>query len=107
MRFRFAFLSVSYLCLALLFPVMSGDLAAQGDPLVLGRWSFFPNLPFYPVHTHVLPTGKVMMWPGDLSQISSDVYSWEPATGVTAPLSRPGYDVFCAGHVFLADGRMF
>ena len=25
----------------------------------------------------------------------------------TVPASQPGYDVFCTGHVFLADGRLF
>jgi Domain of unknown function (DUF1929)/Calx-beta domain/Galactose oxidase, central domain len=111
MRFRLTLLSVFCLCLALLFPETSEDLAAQGNPSVVGRWSFFPDLPFFPIHVHVLPTGKVLMWPGDVSSpggtSGNDVYSWDPATGATALLSRPGYDLFCAGHVFLADGRLF
>ena len=32
---------------------------------------------------------------------------WDPVTGATSLLSPPGYDLFCAGHVFLADGRLF
>ena len=34
---------------------------------MIGRWSRVPDLPFFPVHTHVLPTGEVMIWPGDIS----------------------------------------
>ena len=37
--------------------------AAQTD--VIGQWSLVTPLPYFPVHTHMLPTGKVMIWPGD------------------------------------------
>ena len=39
----------------------------------------------------------------------ADPRLWDPATGTTAalPLPRPGYNLFCSGHTFLADGRLF
>ncbi|MGH2488448.1 MAG: hypothetical protein ACRDFR_02350 [Candidatus Limnocylindria bacterium] len=36
---------------------------AQTD--AIGQWSLVNPLPFFPVHTHMLPTGKVMIWPGE------------------------------------------
>jgi hypothetical protein len=36
---------------------------AQSDQF--GQWTTLTTLPFFPVHTHLLPTGKVMIWPGD------------------------------------------
>jgi hypothetical protein len=104
-------LLLALLSLVLMFSMLSREMAAQGNPSEVGRWSFFPDLTFFPPHVHVLPTGKVMMWPGDVGAAGgasgNDVRSWDPITGATALLAAPGYDPFCAGHVFLADGRLF
>ena len=110
MRLRLALLPVSCLCLAASFPLLWGNAAAQGNPSIVGRWSLYSNLPFFPVHTHLLPTGKVAVWPGDIQAggvSGNDMHTWDPANGATVPVSSPGYDVFCTGHVFLADGRLF
>ena len=97
--------------LVLLLPASSRDMAAQGNPSVVGRWSFAPDLPFFPVHVHVLPTGKVLLWAGDIGAAGgssgNEVRVWDPATGTTSPAASPGYDIFCAGHVFLEGGRLF
>ena len=78
------------------------------DPAVVGEWETAnPNpFPFFPVHSHILPTGQVMIWPGDNNISGNDPRTWEPAIGLRA-LARPGYDVFCSGHSFLADGKLF
>src|SRR6476659_5442241 len=107
MRLRLALLLVSCLCLAASFPLLWGNAAAQENPSVVGRWSPYPDLPFFPVHTHLLPTGKVAVWPGDGGVSGNDMHSWDPTNGAIVPMSQPGYDVFCTGHVFLADGRLF
>src|SRR5216684_3083514 len=79
---------------------------AAAQPGVQGQWALVQPLPYSTVHTHLLPSGQVMFWglpgvPGDEPQ------SWDPATGSVAPVSTPGYEVFCTGHAFLADGRLF
>ena len=84
--------------------------AAQTD--VIGQWSLVNPLPYYPVHTHMLPTGKVMIWPGDENGAGgplsgNDPRSWDPANQSVSSLSKPGYNIFCAGHSFLADGTLF
>ena len=78
---------------------------AQQD--VVGAWSTVNPLPFFPVHSHTLSTGKVMIWPGDEGISGNDPRSWDPANQTVSPLAKPGYDLFCAGHAFLADGRLF
>ncbi len=81
----------------------ASPVAAQVD--VIGRWSSVLDLPFFPIHIHLLPTGKVMLWGGDT--ISGDnAHLWDPETAATTPLSQAGYDIFCSGHSFLADGRL-
>ena len=82
--------------------------AAQTD--VIGQWSLVTPLPYFPVHTHMLPTGKVMIWPGDEEGgggSGNDPRSWDPANQSVSILSKPGYDLFCSGHTFLADGTLF
>jgi hypothetical protein len=101
MQFR-----VGLLCLLLVLCLgLSHEVAAQND--VVGRWTQVPDLPFFPVHSHVLPTGKVMIWPGQFGISGNDPRIWDPATATVTPLTKPGYDIFCSGHAFLADGRLF
>lgn len=73
----------------------------------LGRWDTLITLPFFPVHDHLLPNGKVMIWPGDGGISGNDPRLWDPATQSVTLLTKPGYDVFCSGHAFLANGRLF
>ena len=90
-------------CSALLF----GSLPAMaGVPASTGLWENGPNFPFFPTHTHLLPNGKLMIWPGDTVS-GDDPRVWDPATDTLTPLAQPGYDVFCTAHLFLPDGRLF
>ena len=78
---------------------------AQSDQV--GQWATLPTLPFFPVHAHLLPTGQVMIWPGDAGISGNNPRLWNPAgQNLTIP-PPPGYDVFCSAHAFLADGRLF
>ena len=82
--------------------------AAQTD--VIGQWSLVAPLPYFPVHTHMLPTGKVMIWQGIGERrrgAPGEQKSWDPANQSVSILSNPGYDIFCSGHSFLADGTLF
>jgi hypothetical protein len=70
----------------------------------LGHWSDLVSLPTVAVHAHLLPTGRVLLWKesGDRDA----VFLWDPVTGGSVAAAPPSYDVFCAGHSFLADGRL-
>ncbi|WP_119155131.1 galactose oxidase-like domain-containing protein [Caldimonas tepidiphila] len=81
--------------------------AAVTTPSIGGRWQNGPNLPYFPVHMHVLPDANVMMWPGDGGVNGDDPRVWNPATGVLSARNRAGFDLFCSGHNFLPDGRLF
>jgi hypothetical protein len=88
-----------------LVSLLAGPAAAQ--PNVVGQWASVPALPFFPVHVSLLPSGQVMLWPGDQGISGNDPRLWDPATATTTPLTKPGYDIFCSGHTILADGRVF
>ena len=52
------------------------------------------------VHLHLLPNGRVLSWGRNgYPQI------WNPATGNFTSVPSP-VDIFCAGHAFLADGKL-
>lgn len=72
-----------------------------------GQWVKGPNLPYYPVHLHLLPNGTVLMWPSDLGHDGDDPRVWNPSTGTVTAVSKAGFGLLCSGHTFLADGRLF
>ena len=95
------------LAFALGAPVLLSSVPAGAQPSQVGQWTTLTQLPFFPVHDHLLPTGKVMIWPGDAGISGNDPRLWDPATQAVTTLPKPGYDLFCTGHAFLADGRLF
>lgn len=71
------------------------------DPSIVGQWSAVQPLPIVAVHAHVLPTGKVLFYP-----YTDDPHLWDPITGTITSAAQAGYNIFCTGHTFLADGRL-
>jgi hypothetical protein len=76
---------------------------ASAQTSLTGQWTKLTNLPLFPVHNHLLPNGKLMLWGRNAI---TDLYSWDPATQGFTRLPGVGYDLFCSGHAFLADGRL-
>ncbi len=88
---------------ALAAPLFTLSAAAQATT---GQWQDGPNLPYFPVHMSMMPTGKIIMWPGDGGVSGNDPRQLDPVTGTVTSLTAPGYDIFCAGQSILPDGRM-
>ncbi len=65
----------------------------------MGRWDPLFTTPVVGVHSHVLPTGKVLLW-GD----EGDAQLWDASSGFT-PVSKT-YRIYCSAHTFLPDGRL-
>jgi PKD repeat protein len=65
-----------------------------------GSWTDPFPLPIVALHASLLPTGKVLMW----GQTGAPQL-WDAATGELTAVPSPAW-VFCAGHSFLADGRL-
>src|SRR5262245_2488607 len=101
---RFFTLVPACLLVALML-LSSVSVNAQSDQV--GQWETLTTLPFFPVHVHLLPTGKVMIWPGDGGISGNDPRRWDPADQNLTTLALSGYDLFCSAHAFLADGRLF
>lgn len=89
--------------------------AAAADPGTGGQWSAVQATPVVPVTQVVLPNGKVLMWDSATDQAAAETYSdhtltrasvWDPRTDTAKPVNVSGYNIFCAGFVQLADGRV-
>jgi galactose oxidase len=114
-----------YLCqVALMLAICAGfwsapGASAQAPPSQLGQWSPLPLIPLgnVTVHTHLLPTGKVLFWPRhepnetrnpDPERTTPRL--WDPATLKVTLLPSPvlgKHNLFCSGHAFLPDGQLF
>src|SRR3954447_3917093 len=90
--------------------------SAQAPPSAVGEWSKIIPLGNVAVHTHVLPTGKVMFWP---RHEKDETRNPDPERTIPRlcdpvtlklilppPPSLPP-NLFCSGHAFLPDGRLF
>ena len=67
----------------------------------VGEWAAVQPAPIVQLHLHLLLNGKVLSW-GHVG----DPQVWDPATGAFTAVPSPSL-LFCAGHDFLPDGRLF
>ena len=70
-----------------------------------GGWSSVMNWPIVAVHASLLPSGNVLAWT-DYTE-NGGAQLWRPATNTFTPMTYSLVSLFCSGHVFLADGRLF
>jgi hypothetical protein len=78
--------------------------ARAGDPAVEGQWGPLMTWPAPAVHSHLLPTGKVLFFPE--FEDGDNPRTWDPASGAITNLPHAGHNIFCSGHTFLPDGRL-
>ncbi len=76
------------------------DPAFPEPQATVGEWGAPFDWPIVAVHLHLLPDGRVLSW-GRIG----DPQLWDPSTGQFTGVPV-GTSVFCAGHVFLSDGRL-
>ncbi len=74
--------------------------SARGDQLS-GSWGAVQTLPHAPVNANMLPTGKVLFYSTDNARI------WDPDTGSLTTTPKAEYNLFCNGHAFIEDGKLF
>ena len=91
---------------------------ARGQDHIKGKWGPVLKWPNVPIHAHLLPNGKVLFWgrrewnaqntaPAQgLDPHNCKPRIWDPTTGNFTLLTEPGFNLFCAGHTFLPDGRL-
>jgi hypothetical protein len=71
----------------------------------VGQWSGVQPWPIVAVHAALLPTGNVIAWTD--YTVNEGAQLWRPATNTFVPKTYSTTSLFCAGHSYLADGRLF
>ncbi len=77
---------------------------AVGDPAQVGRWGPSRTVPAVAVHATLLPTGNILFVQQDGSSRGVG-YVYDPVSGDGHRVDPPA-NLFCAGQVQLADGRI-
>src|SRR5215472_17400763 len=93
------------LCVFLLIIAAALGEQVRAQVSVIGQWSSVAGWPNRAVHATLLPDGRVMF----ISYYSQSLrpHIWDPGSNTfTATASAP-YELFCAGHTLLPDGRVF
>lgn len=101
------------------YPSVHGDdrsaLAVEGTPQTVGAWEAPRPWPVIGIHAFLLPTGEVLHYAYSSAHGApeerhyydgSHAVVWNPEGDSFFDISWDG-TVFCSGHSFLADGRLF
>ena len=75
-----------------------------GNPAQFGMWSGTVSTPLLPVHSALLPDGKIFM--SDAQSAGANAFVWDPATYSSTSVTAP-VNIFCNGMEQMADGRLF
>jgi hypothetical protein len=78
---------------------------ASSPPAQVGQWSAVMQWPIVAVHASLLPTGNVLAWTD--YTVNEGAQLWRPDTNTFTAKPYSKTSLFCAGHSFLADGRLF
>jgi hypothetical protein len=76
------------------------------DPAQVGQWSAPFTLPIVPIHTSMLPNGRLLIF-DSATDSTSNPRVWDPVTNsLTQVPYNNSANLFCSGHTPLADGRI-
>lgn len=78
--------------------------ANYSNPGVTGEWSSLRNWPLVALNAILLRTGKVLVY--DRYSSGASVRVWDPQSESFISIPNNTTDLFCSGHVALADGRI-
>jgi hypothetical protein len=85
-------------------PIPTATSTPTANAAQLGQWSAVDKTwPDFAIHLAVERTGDVVFW-GAIGP-STDAHTWNPSTGTFSTVSTSS-NIFCAGLVMLADGRL-
>ena len=85
------------------------DLSALPAEAATGEWGPVVDWDIVPLHLSLLPTGKLLGWGKfEVGGAMGMPRLWDPASGSpsAAPMVQVDTMLFCAGHAFMADGRL-
>jgi Domain of unknown function (DUF4082)/Domain of unknown function (DUF1929)/Galactose oxidase, central domain len=103
----------------------AGPLYHEASRAEVGEFNSLTQLPLVAVHLSVLPDKRILFWgrdfvkdangnivptpTGEAKQVTgtSQAYVWNMSTNEMLRVDNPTANLFCSGHSFLPDGRLF
>jgi hypothetical protein len=77
------------------------------DPAVLGKWSAVLPLPIVPIHSVLMPSGKIVSWDrGYNGTLDTTPQRIDPVSWTVTPATHPGVELFCGGMTLRHDGKL-
>jgi hypothetical protein len=70
-----------------------------------GQWSPVATWPTRAIHTTLLPDGRVFFFSYYTESLQPHI--WDPVSNTFSATAAAPYELFCAGHTSLPDGRVF
>jgi hypothetical protein len=78
------------------------------NPAVLGQWGAVQPLPIVPIHSVLLPSGKIICWDrGSNGGTDTTPRLIDPATFAVTATAHPGVEIFCSAQLPRFDGKLF
>lgn len=105
MRIRVGIVFLSSLLLAVSSVV--AQLPNEQSAIFVGAWEPVFTWPVVAIHASVLPDGRVLTWQRNDAVLTTQTWIWNPATGGFTSQMNNRASIFCSGHTFLKDGRLF
>lgn len=93
------------ICIALLIIVNVCVSPADAQADTVGQWSPVAGWPNRAVHATLLSDGRVLF----VSYYGESLrpHIWDPTNNSFTPTAAASYELFCAGHTLLANGKVF
>lgn len=82
----------------------TATVSLTADPAQVGQWSQPVDIGVVGLNSILLRTGKVLLYGGVITS-GSAARLLDPVTGVVTAVPNNFTDLFCSGHIGLADGR--
>ena len=76
---------------------------APAQSSAVGAWTSPQPWIYACIHASLLPTGKVLYWPGYTGDTPK---FWDPITTAVTDAPKAGYNIFCAGNTLDSQGRV-
>jgi hypothetical protein len=87
-------------------PVTVSVVNSGSDPAQVGSWRSPTTLPIIPIHTSMLPNGKLLIF-DSITDSTTNPRVWDPVTNTFTQVPyNDTANLFCASHTPLPDGRI-
>src|SRR5262249_13881019 len=93
------------LCVCLLIIAASMGERVRAQVSAVGQWSSVAAWPDRAISASLLPDGRVMFVSYQSESLRPHI--WDPKTNTFSATAPAPYELFCAGHTLLPDGRVF